>query len=68
MPYRTLTLDAINPRGLEGLPREHYLVGPDLKDPDVLLVRSTDLHGMSIGASVRAIGRAGPVVCAHAGR
>jgi D-3-phosphoglycerate dehydrogenase / 2-oxoglutarate reductase len=59
MPYRVLTLNNIAPRGLERLPRERYQVGSDIEQPDAILVRSAELHGMSIAPTVRAIGRAG---------
>jgi D-3-phosphoglycerate dehydrogenase len=59
MPYRILTFNNIAPRGLERLPRERYQVGGDIEQPDAILVRSADLHGVSIAPAVRAIGRAG---------
>jgi len=59
MSFRILTLNHISPRGLARFPADRYEVGPDVSDPDALLVRSAELHGMSIAASVRAIGRAG---------
>ncbi len=52
------TLNAISKRGLARLP-ETYVVGNDVADPDAILVRSQDMHAMSIAASVLAIGRAG---------
>jgi D-3-phosphoglycerate dehydrogenase / 2-oxoglutarate reductase len=57
--YRILTLNNISPRGLERLPAARYEIGAELDAPDAILVRSADLHGVSIPASVRAIGRAG---------
>jgi D-3-phosphoglycerate dehydrogenase len=55
---KILTLNAISARGLARLP-EHYTVGGDIADPDGILVRSANMHDMTIPASVRAIGRAG---------
>ena len=52
------TLNAISARGLACLPQQ-YVVGGDVADPDAILVRSADMHGMDIPVSVRAIGRAG---------
>ncbi|MBN8759472.1 MAG: 3-phosphoglycerate dehydrogenase [Thiobacillus sp. 65-69] len=52
------TLNAISARGLARLPQQ-YVVGGDVADPDAILVRSADMHGMDIPVSVRAIGRAG---------
>ena len=54
-----LVLNQIAASGLSRLPAETYRVGKDVADPAALLVRSADLHGITIAASVRAIGRAG---------
>ena len=54
-----LVLNQISASGLSRLPVETYTVGKDVADPVAILVRSADLHAMSIPASVRAIGRAG---------
>ncbi|MEN9627988.1 MAG: hypothetical protein RJA10_1215 [Pseudomonadota bacterium] len=54
-----LVLNQIAAAGLSRLPAERYRVGKDVADPAAILVRSADLHGMAIPASVRAIGRAG---------
>ena len=54
-----LVLNQISGNGLKRLPSEHYVVGKDVADPVAVLVRSADMHGMDIPASVRAIGRAG---------
>ncbi len=54
-----LVLNQIAAAGLSRLPAERYRVGKDVTDPAAILVRSADLHGMAIPASVRAIGRAG---------
>ena len=54
-----LVLNQISAQGLSRLPADRYRVGKDVADPAAILVRSADLHGMVIPASVRAIGRAG---------
>jgi D-3-phosphoglycerate dehydrogenase len=59
MTYRVLTLNNISPRGLARFPPERYQVGADIARPDAILVRSADMHALTIGASVRAVGRAG---------
>ena len=59
MRYRILTLNNISARGLERLPRDRYEVAPDLERPDAILVRSGDMHGTAISATVLAVGRAG---------
>jgi D-3-phosphoglycerate dehydrogenase len=59
MSYRILTLNNISSRGLERLPGELYQVGPDIREPDAILVRSAELAAAAIPQSVRAIARAG---------
>jgi D-3-phosphoglycerate dehydrogenase / 2-oxoglutarate reductase len=59
MTYRILTLNDISPRGLARLPAERYEVGPQVAQPDAILLRSADLHGRQIPAEVRAVARAG---------
>jgi len=59
MSYRILTLNSISARGLARLPPAHYEVGADVEHPDAILVRSADMHGMSIAPGVRAVARAG---------
>src|SRR5512140_1410036 len=54
-----LVMNQISPSGLSRLPPETYRVGKDVAEPVAILVRSADLHGAPIPASVRAIGRAG---------
>ena len=57
--FNVLMLNAISPSGLKRLPTERYSVGKDIAEPDAVLVRSADLHGIDLPASVQAIGRAG---------
>jgi D-3-phosphoglycerate dehydrogenase / 2-oxoglutarate reductase len=57
--FKVLVLNQISENGLKRLPAEGYATGKDLADPDAVLVRSADMHGMEIPASVKAIGRAG---------
>ena len=57
--WRVLTLNSISAQGLKRLPATHYTVGSHVEDPDAILVRSQDMHAMSIPAGVKAIGRAG---------
>jgi D-3-phosphoglycerate dehydrogenase len=59
MSFRIQTLNNISARGLERLPRERYEIASDIKDPHGILVRSADMHGLQVPASVLAIGRAG---------
>jgi D-3-phosphoglycerate dehydrogenase len=57
--YEILVLNQISPVGLKRFPAETYSVAKDAARPDAILVRSADVHGMSIADSVKAIGRAG---------
>src|SRR6202008_2419150 len=56
---QVLTLNSVSPAGLNLLPLERYEVGSHIDLPDAILVRSQDMHAMTIPASVKAIGRAG---------
>ena len=57
--FRILTLNNISVRGLERLPRDRYEIASDIGRPDAILVRSADMHSMTIPDSVLAVGRAG---------
>ena len=57
--YQILTLNQISSQGLHRFPGTRYAVGKSAEQPDAILVRSHDMHAMSIAASVKAIGRAG---------
>ncbi len=57
--YKILTLNNISVVGLERLPRERYEVASEIQHPDVILLRSYNMHDLEIPASVRAVGRAG---------
>jgi D-3-phosphoglycerate dehydrogenase / 2-oxoglutarate reductase len=54
-----LVLNQIAPAGLARLPAERYRVGKDIAEPQAILLRSADLHGQPIPASVLAVARAG---------
>ena len=54
-----LVLNQISANGLKRLPAERYTAGKDVAAPDAVLLRSADMHGMDIPASVKAIARAG---------
>jgi D-3-phosphoglycerate dehydrogenase len=55
---RIRTYNAISPLGLDRLPVS-YEVGSDIEDPDGVLVRSADLHKVTLPDSVLAVARAG---------
>ncbi len=57
--HRVLTLDNIAPRGLERLPLADYEVSSESSTPEVILLRSTNIHEREIPDSLLAVGRAG---------
>lgn len=57
--FNILTINKISPLGLKRFPAGRYVVGPDIKEPDAIMVRSQNLLEMEIPASVKAIARAG---------
>ena len=57
--FKVLTLNHIAVAGLRRLPRERYEVGSEVSHPDAIILRSHDMHDMSLPESVAAIGRAG---------
>ncbi|MFY9314782.1 MAG: phosphoglycerate dehydrogenase [Burkholderiales bacterium] len=54
-----LVLNPIAQVGLKRLPADRFEVVKDSKSPDVILVRSADMHGMKFDARLKAVGRAG---------
>jgi D-3-phosphoglycerate dehydrogenase len=54
-----LALNPIAPVGLKRLPAERFSIVKDSKAPDVILVRSADMHGMKFAANLVAVARAG---------
>jgi D-3-phosphoglycerate dehydrogenase len=59
MPYKILTLNNISVRGLDRLPRDRYEVASEFAHPDAIMLRSADMHTMSVADSVLAVARAG---------
>jgi D-3-phosphoglycerate dehydrogenase len=59
MRFKVLTLNNISVQGLKHLPREHYEVASEILHPDAILLRSHDLHGMKLPATLKAVARAG---------
>lgn len=56
---QVLCLNPIAQVGLKRLPAERYSVVREADDPDVILVRSHDMHAMEFGPRLKAVGRAG---------
>jgi D-3-phosphoglycerate dehydrogenase len=58
-PFRIQTLNNISAKGLDRLPRERYEVASGIERPDAVLLRSADMHKMTLPDTVRAVARAG---------
>ncbi len=56
---KVLTLDKIDPLGLEHFPPGAYETGSAYTDPDAIILRSFNMHAMEFSSSTRAIARAG---------
>lgn len=57
--YKIQTLNKISAAGLDNLPRDAYEVASELNNPDAILVRSADMHEMSLSDNTKAVARAG---------
>ncbi len=57
--FQILTLNNISHQALLRFTPDRYVVGKHVEHPDAILVRSHDMHNMSIPSSVKAVGRAG---------
>jgi D-3-phosphoglycerate dehydrogenase len=57
--FKVQTLNNISKNGLSRLPGNLYKVANDVADADAILVRSADMHGKPLAASIKAVARAG---------
>jgi D-3-phosphoglycerate dehydrogenase / 2-oxoglutarate reductase len=57
--FRIQTFNKIAEKGLSLLPSDSFDVGPDVENPDAILLRSHKLHDMEFDGAVKAIARAG---------
>ncbi|MDR0638269.1 MAG: phosphoglycerate dehydrogenase [Spirochaetaceae bacterium] len=57
--FRVKTLNNISPKGLKYFSIDRYEAGNNVPNPDALLLRSADLHGVDIPKSVVAVARSG---------
>ena len=57
--FKILTLNSIAVAGLERLPRDRYEIASEMRYPDAILLRSRDMHGLDIPATLKAVARAG---------
>ena len=53
------TMNTISEHGTGALKKHGCLVGPEVENPDGLLIRSANIHGMEFGENLLAIARAG---------
>jgi D-3-phosphoglycerate dehydrogenase len=59
VPYKILTLNRISERGLARFAQAPYEVGDHVQAPDAILVRSADMHELTLPATLKAVARAG---------
>lgn len=59
MAFKILTLNSIAVAGLDRFQRDRYEVASEISHPDAILLRSHNMHSMSIPETVLAVGRAG---------
>ena len=57
--HKIQTLNKISPDGLALFPRDDYEIASEILNPDAVLVRSAEMNGTEIPATVKAIARAG---------
>lgn len=57
--HRIKTFNTISPLGLERFPEKQYEVGPDVENPDAILLRSQKLDAAILTDQLQAIARAG---------
>lgn len=57
--FKIQTLNNISKNGLSRLPANRYSVANEVTEPDAILLRSADMHGKPLAASIKAVARAG---------
>lgn len=57
--FRVQTLNHISPLGLDRFDRDRFVVGPDVTDPDAIILRSFKMHDLVLPPTLKAVGRAG---------
>ncbi len=57
--FKIQTLNNISKNGLSRLPSAQYSVANEVAEPDAILLRSADMHGKPLAASIKAVARAG---------
>ncbi len=57
--FRILTFNKLAEEGLRRLPAERYEVGPEVSEPNAIMLRSQNLHDADLPRSLYAVARAG---------
>jgi D-3-phosphoglycerate dehydrogenase len=57
--FKVLTYNNISAVGLDKFPRDLYEVASEIQNPDAVMLRSFDLHGVAIPETLKVVGRAG---------
>lgn len=57
--FKILQLNSISEEGVKAFSSDKYHVGTSVDNPDAIILRSYDMHEMSISKSLKCIGRAG---------
>lgn len=57
--FKIQTFNNIASIGLEQFPKEHYEISSEIKQPDAMILRSFNLHEITLPNSLKAVARAG---------
>lgn len=57
--YKIQTLNKISAEGLADFPRDNYEIASEILNPDAILLRSADMHTLTLPETVKAVARAG---------
>ena len=57
--FKVLQLNSISEEGVKAFSSDKYHIGTTVDNPDAIILRSYDMHEMSVSKSLKCIGRAG---------
>ena len=57
--FKIQTLNKIDTEGLSLFPLNKYEIASELPNPDAIVLRSFEMHGMELPATLKAVARAG---------
>ena len=57
--FKVLQLNSISQEGVKAFSSDKYHIGTSVDNPDAIILRSYDMHEMSVSTSLKCIGRAG---------